>query len=406
MLSVSCAKEGQPALKTGSPMVIRAYTNEMLSRTALKDNGKGGYDVVWSTNDLIQVGGITFRLNKGAGTTSGEFVAWTPGTLTDGVQDAYFSITGKTLKGTQSFYAGKIQAAPMYAQVTVSEGVAAPVQFKNLCGLLRITVTGSVAVKVKSIEFSADEPVAGPFDIVSGAAVINSTDPKTSLTVDCTNGSDYVPLSGEGTDFYIALPAGSYHNTHIVIKDVSDNVLVDKTLKSKTLDIVRAEISGAEFSASLAPVAVDMGFPSGMKWASCNIGASFPEEAGSTFAWNKSTDYAANEWGGAWRMPNYDEMDEFFFKTKREWTDDYRGTGAKGYICYKKKAEEDATYTLSDTHIFMPVGNYWTSTDNPTVYSGTHAYALCLPDNNLPLQSISYGLHEKTEQFFIRPVCR
>ena len=31
--------------------------------------------------------------------------------------------------------------------------------------------------------------------------------------------------------------------------------------------------------------AVDLGLPSGLKWASCNIGATVPEEYGGYFAW-------------------------------------------------------------------------------------------------------------------------
>ena len=74
---------------------------------------------------------------------------------------------------------------------------------------------------------------------------------------------------------------------------------------------------------------VDLGLPSGVKWATCNVGASSPEETGDYFAWgeikskseyteansktfgveigdikeDKSFDVAKAKWGGSWRMP-------------------------------------------------------------------------------------------------------
>ena len=91
---------------------------------------------------------------------------------------------------------------------------------------------------------------------------------------------------------------------------------------------------------------VDLGLPSGLKWATCNVGASSPEDYGDYFAWgetNTKTEYtndnsltyghsisslqsqgiidgnsnlmpqydaATANWGGSWRMPTKDEMQE------------------------------------------------------------------------------------------------
>lgn len=33
--------------------------------------------------------------------------------------------------------------------------------------------------------------------------------------------------------------------------------------------------------------AMDLGLPSGLKWATCNVGANFPEECGDYFAWGE-----------------------------------------------------------------------------------------------------------------------
>ena len=99
---------------------------------------------------------------------------------------------------------------------------------------------------------------------------------------------------------------------------------------------------------------VDLGLS--VKWATMNIGASKPEEYGDYFAWGETTpklvyswdtykwghitienmkrdtyyygsltlrlsdDAAQANWGGSWRMPTYEEMDELCKKCTCIWT--------------------------------------------------------------------------------------
>ena len=99
---------------------------------------------------------------------------------------------------------------------------------------------------------------------------------------------------------------------------------------------------------------VDLGLPSGLKWATCNIGAKTPEQCGNYYAWgetkpkeeynqsnsltygkqmddisgNAQYDAATANWGGEWRMPTYTEMTELNNKCTWEWT---KQNGVKGY---------------------------------------------------------------------------
>ncbi len=102
---------------------------------------------------------------------------------------------------------------------------------------------------------------------------------------------------------------------------------------------------------------VDLGLPSGVKWATCNVGASSTTEAGEYFAWGDTkprTDYsnytlpegktfsnisgdpeydaAAANWGGKWRMPTLNDFEELFDNC--EWTyteiDAMKGYEVKG----------------------------------------------------------------------------
>lgn len=104
---------------------------------------------------------------------------------------------------------------------------------------------------------------------------------------------------------------------------------------------------------------VDLGLPSGVKWATCNVGASSPEDYGDYFAWGETSpkvvydwdtylhwndldgdgycdygeptinsdisgnvqyDAATANWGGNWRMPTKDEMQELVDHCEWEWT--------------------------------------------------------------------------------------
>ena len=92
------------------------------------------------------------------------------------------------------------------------------------------------------------------------------------------------------------------------------------------------------------PHAIDLGLPSGTKWACCNVGADKPEDYGEYYAWGetetKSTynwsthihcdgssntchdlgsdiagteyDVAHIKWGNAWQMPSYEQIEELF----------------------------------------------------------------------------------------------
>ena len=120
--------------------------------------------------------------------------------------------------------------------------------------------------------------------------------------------------------------------------------------------VIKYDASGVDYvnfsAASNTEVkheAVDLGLPSGLKWATCNVGASTPEEAGYFFAWGEvenkeeftwcnykwtnecqvsptkyvgepaqtlepEDDAAHVLWGGSWRMPTENDMKELFTK--------------------------------------------------------------------------------------------
>ncbi len=141
------------------------------------------------------------------------------------------------------------------------------------------------------------------------------------------------------------------------------------------------------------PHLIDLGLPSGMKWACCNVGASSPEDYGDYFAWGETMPQSGNayswesykwcngswktltkyctrsdygndgfvdnktmldaeddaahvNWGGDWRMPTIAEFDELRANTTSEWTTQNGVNGRK------------FTSKTNGKSIFLPAAGY------------------------------------------------
>jgi len=141
---------------------------------------------------------------------------------------------------------------------------------------------------------------------------------------------------------------------------------------------------------------VDLGLPSGLKWATCNVGASRPGDYGNYYAWGETstkgdyswstyewydnftgtvTKYKADEldpsddaatanWGGDWRLPTKTEFEELLRECTWEWTthnghNGYKVTGPNSQSIFlpaagwRLRADEDRVGSY---------GYYWSST--------------------------------------------
>ena len=86
-------------------------------------------------------------------------------------------------------------------------------------------------------------------------------------------------------------------------------------------------------NSAIAQISIKDAFPNGVglvdlglsvKWASCNIGASSPEDIGEYFSWTKQLNYSV----GNFRLPNRNEVDELIEKCSWSYT---KNNGIKGY---------------------------------------------------------------------------
>ncbi len=180
---------------------------------------------------------------------------------------------------------------------------------------------------------------------------------------------------------------------------------------------------------------VDLGLPSGTLWATCNVGASSPYEAGSYFAWGETTpkqDYRLNSykwyntvtgkytkycdnssygvvdnkteleladdaayvnWGKNWRMPTKAQFDELRAECTWQWN-------GSGYLVTSKKngatlilpaAGCRAGSSLGDSGRF---GFYWSRSLGPGGSGG--AYGLYFTSGNVLARNYYGRLHGRS----------
>ena len=161
---------------------------------------------------------------------------------------------------------------------------------------------------------------------------------------------------------------------------------------------------------------VDLGLPSGLKWATCNVGANNPWEDGDYYAWGEpeeksnydwstykwcrgsddnmtkyctdsgtvdyktvldpQDDVAHVKWGATWRMPTKAELDELRNNCTWEWTtlngvNGYTVTGSNGNSIFLPAAVfRDGT----EAFISGGCGYYWSS----SLYSNSSSNACYL----------------------------
>ena len=137
---------------------------------------------------------------------------------------------------------------------------------------------------------------------------------------------------------------------------------------------VRCVRGGAENSHSY----IDLGLPSGIKWAATNVGATNPEDYGDYFAWGETTpkgeytednytysdnpdilpasaDAASVNWGGYWRMPTQAEMQELLDNCTWTWATQNGAT--IGYLI----TGTNGNSILLPADESGDAANYWTS---------------------------------------------
>ena len=152
---------------------------------------------------------------------------------------------------------------------------------------------------------------------------------------------------------------------------------------------------------------VDLGLPSGTLWATCNVGATSPEQAGLYFAWGETTGYTAEQvtagvrkfdndsykassisadltleqdaahvnLGGNWRMPTKRQFTELIENCDVSWKKNYKGTGVAGRV-FKSKVNGSTVFFPAAGYCgysfvsgVISYGFYWSASWSPSSYT-------------------------------------
>lgn len=180
------------------------------------------------------------------------------------------------------------------------------------------------------------------------------------------------------------------------------------------------------------PHMIDLGLPSGTKWACCNVGAHSPEQYGGYYAWGEVNeksvynwetyqygssrdncvslgsdiagtqyDVAHVQWGGSWVMPSFDQIEELLNHCSSEWTTENgiygrRFTGSNGGSIFLPAA---GFRSNGDLYFAGWDCGYWSSTQSPD-YS-YHAYYLYFHSGDA-----GWSLSSRNGGQSVRPVVR
>ena len=146
---------------------------------------------------------------------------------------------------------------------------------------------------------------------------------------------------------------------------------------------------------------VDLGLPSGTKWATMNVGATGVTDYGDYFQYGRgadsyavtsgrsdytgtenplatSADTAAQVWGNNWHMPTYSQCNELVTNTTTAWTSDYQGSGVSGL-----------TFTAQNGNVlFIPAAGF---NKNPSSYGTEFRVWTSTPNRSSYAWAIQYG---------------
>ena len=193
-------------------------------------------------------------------------------------------------------------AFPM-AAVTGSTGDM-NLKFKNVLGGLKLQLKGTASIASISITGNNNEVLCGATEVTvanGDTPSINLTDASAkTVTLDCGAG---VALNSEtATPFIIALPpitmTGGFT---VIVTDTEGKQMEIKTTKSQT--ITRSSLLKMPVvyvgAADIPDDCVDLGLS--VCWASCNLGASKPEEYGDYYAWGEIDPYYSSQDPLTWK---------------------------------------------------------------------------------------------------------
>lgn len=299
----------------------------------------------WEKYDDINVNGKTYRAQSSGTTTT--FVPLNNMNETSAPYTAFFPTDIMSYDrlhllnvNAETWREGQFNM-PMYASSTTTN-----LQFKNLCGVLKIIVKNDQIESVRRIRVSSENcAMSGDFTVENDAAKLkNPTDASKNAEILYTA---TVATDAAGKAFYVPIPPQTYRKLKIELDPDSKGYTKSMTTKSSTdIVIARNKIYTINFADNTPPTTgtakatingeeVDVKWvqlwADGPKFAEFNVGVTDgkAESYGGYYCWGSSIDQdmtsdpyrntgsavltgdddtATKLWGPNWRMPTEAEL--------------------------------------------------------------------------------------------------
>ena len=250
-------------------------------------------------------------------------------------------------------------------------GASVSFSFHHLGSFLVLKLPIPANATYTSLTLSAGNaviPTTGTYDLTATTPAFVSKTKASSLSMQLNS---FTGVAGENATFYMMVPPMDLSAETLSVTLSTGSTSCSYSIESKNISAAKLyNLTGTPVSSTVTGTVdewlpaqdpfnghdyVDLGLPSGTLWATCNVGAEKPEDYGLYFAWGETVGYnpdgsdghnfganykwsdgsrsnitkykygldnksildleddAAHEnWGGNWRMPTANEVDELF----------------------------------------------------------------------------------------------
>lgn len=311
---LSCSDELIPDLREDEQVLVRkcdsitvaVFLEQNTTKTLLSDT-----DVLWGEGDQIKIfnaatpAGEVFTLVGPGGEKSGTFSG--PVLEGDGPFYAVYpadaavslseSVVNLSVPGTQVYKtAGDTFGAGANLSAGTADALAEGFTFKNVFGVLRLTIRGSSAVKSIALYSKAESDVLyGTFSLsfsggipVAAPASGQTTGDCRKLLLDCDMDGAGISLSDTGNDFYMVVPAGALDaGMTLEVFDQDGNAMVmnagassDFMVRSNIRPMPAFDYTSQYKAAFLTSEALAGAFSSVLTSGDFTVGCIYSEESG------------------------------------------------------------------------------------------------------------------------------
>ena len=279
------------------------------------------------------------------------------------LDEPFVELTGNTLTGSIANQSGDLSDLGLchIAKGSVMAETVGSEVVLNLEGTLQHQIAVAVLDLQDANELKGNAIIGTEYSLEynseSGEYELNVKEDKyATIDVQSRSGNSFVVLfPNEEEDTRLKCIKGDKTYATTFYGDIKANKVYFKTGTDGTS---QEPLTWTEMQAVNGYEYVDLGLPSGLKWATCNVGAETPEEYGNYYAWGEtqpapgfnyiesncatyglsiselqsqgyidnegnltsSHDAATANWGGSWRMPTEAEQQELSNNCTWEWT--------------------------------------------------------------------------------------